>query len=353
MEKIGRNNYEVFFLDYFEGTLAPDRTNELFSFLTLNPDLKNEFNDFTLIALEKENQQFENKQDLKRLLLHDEVRESNFEQFCVAWVEGDLDQYKKLEFESFTNAVPNRQKTLELYKQTQLQTDASVIYFRKNSLKRNIVGPKIILKRISLAASVLIIAGIFYFLITEHLVDESKTIVQNSNTTASLPIIDEVPHPIKQDSITILIESPVLSFKEIESGDIVKQEKIYDRNIKTERFRLNSIPAIKPGRLSLQAEEIYFASMQIESTISTKTAYSSEILYGIESNLNELAENIEIGGLDGSGRFTIWDIANVGINGLSRLTGANIKLEKKRNKEGNVTALAFQSKHLSFSKKID
>jgi len=43
---INRNNYEAFFLDYWENKLCPEAKNELARFLEANSDLQDEFLDF-------------------------------------------------------------------------------------------------------------------------------------------------------------------------------------------------------------------------------------------------------------------------------------------------------------------
>ncbi len=53
---INRNNYEAFFLDYFEGRLPEEGKEELMRFLELNPDLKKEFEGFEPVYLPKEHE---------------------------------------------------------------------------------------------------------------------------------------------------------------------------------------------------------------------------------------------------------------------------------------------------------
>ena len=43
---LSRSNYEIYFLDYYEGNLTESQRRELMSFLEQNPDLKEEFDSF-------------------------------------------------------------------------------------------------------------------------------------------------------------------------------------------------------------------------------------------------------------------------------------------------------------------
>ena len=55
MGKIGRHNYEAFFLDYLEGTLSDEERIKVQDFLIANPDLKEELDSFELVRVEFRN----------------------------------------------------------------------------------------------------------------------------------------------------------------------------------------------------------------------------------------------------------------------------------------------------------
>jgi hypothetical protein len=48
-------------------------------------------------------------------------------------------------------------------------------------------------------------------------------------------------------------------------------------------------------------------------------------------------------------RLTAFEIADAGISGINKLTGGEMKLEKRSGEDGNITAYSFNSKLLSFS----
>ena len=47
---INRTNYEIYFIDYFDGRLDEKSQKELFAFLKANADLKDEFDRFVRLA---------------------------------------------------------------------------------------------------------------------------------------------------------------------------------------------------------------------------------------------------------------------------------------------------------------
>jgi hypothetical protein len=90
---INRNNYEVYIIDYFDGKLDPVQTAELMYFLSQNPDLEYEFNAFENLKMPESQIKFNDKEVLKKEYADvKSVTDINFEEFCIAEIEGDLDE---------------------------------------------------------------------------------------------------------------------------------------------------------------------------------------------------------------------------------------------------------------------
>jgi len=66
MDKINRNNYEAYFLDFAEGNLSEEERKDVLDFIQANPDLKEELEEFELIQLPVQDEQSENWADLKK-----------------------------------------------------------------------------------------------------------------------------------------------------------------------------------------------------------------------------------------------------------------------------------------------
>jgi hypothetical protein len=115
--KINRSNYELFFLDYFDGKLSDAEQENLFVFLKHHPDLNDEFKSFELITLEEDHSiQFNDKDTLRKnsVLSASCINESNFTNFFIAWHEGDLNSEEKLAVQNFLAVNPNYRMILKL-----------------------------------------------------------------------------------------------------------------------------------------------------------------------------------------------------------------------------------------------
>ncbi len=94
MEKITKNNYEAFYLDYLEGNLSDAETSLLFSFFEANPDCKADIEDEGDILdfkIQPEAEHIEDKEELKYFdCKASEICLSNYNDWLVAKQEGDL-----------------------------------------------------------------------------------------------------------------------------------------------------------------------------------------------------------------------------------------------------------------------
>ncbi len=132
--KINRQNYEIFFLDYKEGNLAAWQEQDLFLFLNENEDLKKEFENFELIKIRKEPEEFLSKDSLKR----GEIASANVHYYLIAALEGDLKPEEKSKLEDFLKSNPKFRKDEKLFFLSKLAPDRSIIYENRNSLKQPI-----------------------------------------------------------------------------------------------------------------------------------------------------------------------------------------------------------------------
>ena len=91
--KISRDNYEVFFIDYFEGNLNREEKEELQRFLSKNPDLKNEFDQFEEINVAEPEREYKYKTELKKQVSDlGKVNEDTIDEYSIAFLEGDLNE---------------------------------------------------------------------------------------------------------------------------------------------------------------------------------------------------------------------------------------------------------------------
>jgi len=194
---ISQYNYEAYFLDYHEGKLDSDATRELMDFLTLHPDLQEEFESFESVSLTDFDEiKFENKESLKRSVAP--VNASNFDEIAVQHIEGTLNSNLTAELLTFVKHTPKYQRELETYKLTKLTPDTTIFFEDKNSLKRSRRRP--VIYYWSAAASVAILIAAYFIINTgkQHPVAIASTNTVNDtshNAIKNTPAINTTITP--------------------------------------------------------------------------------------------------------------------------------------------------------------
>ena len=177
---INKNNYEAWFLDYYEGTLTAEQVAELFLFLKKNLELKNEFESFALIRLPDSQETFAKKNELKKNIITLE----NYNEYLIAELEGDLKLQERVALKAFMDAHPELEKDRTLLRKTILQKDVAVIYPAKEQLKKRLlVSRSYNTWWIAAAAIILLLIGV-YFIQSPEKVQVAQQQNENSSQDA-------------------------------------------------------------------------------------------------------------------------------------------------------------------------
>lgn len=349
-------------MDYLDGKMSPDQIIKLMSFLKENPDLKTELEEFEDINIEPDKTKFESKTSLKKAFL---VNDSNFDNFCIANLEGDLTNEESVLFQIWLKKNPLKAKELELYKKTRLIPEKIEFDF-KSTLKRSSAGriftPKT-RRYFPAAASIIILIALYIFIsqpdanennaISEIITDtttvetklqtspepQTKTEVEKENIHFNKPG-DSKQQKIKPRSNNI-VEKPVIT-----QGVNIVPDKL-NRLIKPDTIELILNKIQRKEIYTLHEKPILASLVSIEDfevientytnlTLSQKVvkSFKSEILMEEKDKINP-------------DTFTLWDIADAGIRGINKIIGWKMELDKEYNENGDLIALGFDSNTVS------
>jgi hypothetical protein len=140
--KITLDNYEAFFLDYFEGNLSPDEKEDVQEFIRQNPATRDQFEEFECVYLTPDASiQYTNKsQLLKSLPSHGiVVTLENIEEVLISEREGLLDNAEIKALELFISDHPEFARDRELFGLTQVIPDQSIVFSSKDQLKHQAI----------------------------------------------------------------------------------------------------------------------------------------------------------------------------------------------------------------------
>jgi hypothetical protein len=158
---INRNNIEAYLLDYIEGNLDPVYTAELMAFLAENPEFEYYLPESDIKKLDTGSNFFENKNLLKKDFQDiRQINPANFDEFCIASVEGLLDPNQEKRLLDYIEMNPELEKNLVTYRNMKLTPDYSVVFENKNSLKKQggkLVHVRFLYFAVSIAAAIIFI----------------------------------------------------------------------------------------------------------------------------------------------------------------------------------------------------
>ena len=346
--KINRNNYEAFFIDYLEGILDEKLVDDFIEFLQQNPDLKEELSLFQTVSIGQEEITF-NK---KNLLLKEKYDiENEFNQAAIARLEGDISASEKVEFEKYLSTHPEKQKEADLFRQTKLQPDKSVVFSKKNKLYRYSAG-KTILLWTSRVAAIFIIALSVYVVIDKNsnrIIPENQVAVIEKEPEKKInpSEIKEVPSnnnnkveeqkTLKKDPEKPAVKSEKSKpnqtkiIRENSQGRLINDDLASVRILENIPVELESITA----SISISKHETDLVPITITVPDFNETAFEERLLVDIVKEKT------------GIEKITFNKITKAGLSLVTNLSKEKFNYETDN--EGKVTEVNFDSRLLAFS----
>ncbi len=379
MTAINKNNYEIFFLDYIEGRLNEAQAAALRHFLDANPKLREELEGLEAVRLEPNDEiRFEAKDSLKQpdIISTRQINETNYEEFFAAATENDLNALQQADLHDFLEKNPALQKDYETFIKCRLQPDVSIIFADKASLKKAVVVPffsRPVVYRIAIAASLALLIGLAFLF--EPGVDHPVEVAQYDEVSSPIPHAKE-----EEQAMGIEIETPGLETLEQPSLTIETPRPDPLHNIK-EHISVEEVQQTREilnlGYLASLSAPKQLETTEFKQPASELRNYYSKYYADIAMAQNmrhadEISEETAAGGLLAQGTAVVkeifqpgeeeinimpasvnlWQIADVGINGFARLTGADLEFRKNTDEDGQVLSFALESQSFLINRNL-
>jgi len=345
--KVNGTNYEVWMIDYFDGRLNAVEVAELMAFVEENPDIKKEFEAFENVTVSTETNAYFSKSELRKgpIIATEKISEENYEEYFVAYYEGDLDKNQQDELLVFVASNPEIEKEFAFHNQLIIKTDSSVIFKDKRSLKRKaLIG--IYWQISAAAAAILILFGLFtlFETNTSNINDRSSSMNQLS--------IKTIPVNLQQNPVPGLIEKRI-TFIKLPDLEI---EVIVDEYIAFNQLspQAPDISVINSDEYILLAEKetAYYDisnSLVLADEPKRKNAFGriiQNIARRVSGNLPE-EETEEINNDPGFVKAL-----GTGITVFNTITGGDTELVKSYDQSGNLTGYFVEGETIGWRREI-
>jgi hypothetical protein len=372
MEKITKNNYESYFLDYFEGKLNNFEVAELMFFLSQNIDLDAEFNQYEHFELKKEEIVFNFKKELKK---DDSTITGNiFYDKCIDKIENNLTSLESKIFIKEISTNTFKKTEFNLFAKTILKPNLNLVYPNKNELKKQLTK-KIQFKKTYQYAAIFIAIIITFGLLQKE--TKNTNITQNKDKNISIEAFNQLSSFDKYDnnqSFTII---------KTEKPSIVSESK-------NTKQKAEKKPTKAPITLNINTQNNITENNQFTKGLSTikhtepniqekpkkiiKQSNNSENLADTDNNTNlncntnniktitnEIKSDVYISQMlsnckplnnnkpnNTTQSKSIWELIG---EGISTITGSEI--EKTYNNKGEISRLALNNNKFRVYKKIN
>jgi hypothetical protein len=352
-----RTNYEIWLIDYLDGTLDEDRVKQLISFLDENPDIREEFEELAHYNIKPGDKSFTYKNLLKKS--SSDLSKSQFELLCVAASENDLSEQQREDIQMIIAENQEKRKTFDLINRLKLVAPA-VKYNNKSLLRKLTPVQKIVRLSViglSAAAGIAVLISIFNIsddnnykfnpLISTNLSGDSiKVKVRNNTEVANINTAEnkDIRRPDrlnvfstpKKTGTAEMIVSPVISFASDSSAGPLEIERIKVSKIDYKQDVELLEKEFTGTLIAMKTDETSSSGMQ------EKPGFN-EFLAKVFRNKIMKSKTSE------TGSIKAYEIADAGINGLNKLLGWQMSLLKTRDDKGDLKSLYFSSKILKFN----
>jgi hypothetical protein len=333
---ISRSNYEIWFTDWLDNNLGPSDMEQLRLFLIENPDLKAEFDELNRLRLDPPSLQMPFRELLKKKAA--DLPASQFDLLCVAYHENDLSGDQKSDILEMIEGDSNSRHIFSLTGKLRLTPPAIEFSAKKALMKQTPAGKILRIAAPVLSAAAMIAIALLLIRPEKTVIREiasTNPIVINYDSSQRLqPAIASASSTSRETPVTPPEPSVVKKDVAPEGINRVSGVTMAEINISPElsvNMTDNSLIALQD--VSLPDEKNDVAAYDDRNRIQRLLAFKFR-----EKILKEdLPDTSPINGLD---------IAEAGINGLNKLFGWEMQLEKGTDAGAPVN---FSSRLVKFS----
>lgn len=343
--EITKYNYEPFLVDYLEGKLKPWEEKILFQFLKNNPEIEIELIGLNHIVLEHTNETFTSKNIIKKKEYEQFSIKDEFEYMCVQELEKNIsiEELNKLNEASENDKNIKTQRVL--FSNTKLKKDRNIVFTKKSALKRvSLLGvtQKTARALLGVAASLVFIFSIYPFISiinknTEELLAsfEDETVIIEDFTKNELKVV-ALSNELNNSNKT----NELLLNNSIDLSDITIDNINHDT---IEISRTNKIETILLNKIEIQTDSEKIASLTELLKIEHPKQQNPNNQTSAKEERSSKTSTKEIG---------FFELAQLGIEKISNITGLAMKLEARKDEEGAIKKINFESELFAISRPV-
>lgn len=346
--EINRHNYEIYAIDFIEGQMSPSEAAVFIAFLADNPDIAHEVE--LMRDSDTESDAPHIHQDfsfLKKDYSQITISNNNFEEICIAYHEGDLNENIQKKLIAFISDIPERQKIFNTYRQLKIVPDEGIVFKSGNSLKRKTFvrfNPRR-LALITTMAAAASLAMVFIFrnntaeTTVQNIAQTSVNTVQKiteSNTEVTVAKVEDQQQVKKTKNLSSKIrmkpeetevnESTIAAVSDSSDSEVIRLTRIEPKPIQRDdqsELMTFSLPKVMINELAVKEEQRTIGEIREKKNVLVAKA----------SNLS------------------VDNIIKSGINGLNSLAETDLSYKSQTNEKGRITEFALSTESFNIKRR--
>jgi hypothetical protein len=351
--KINRHNYEAYAIDFIEGKMSPSVAAAFIAFLTDNPDIAHEvelLRDFgTDTGIPPIHQDFSFlRKDCNSLTLNSD----NFEELCIAYHEGDLNENMQNKVIEYIQDNQERQKIFNVYRQLKILPDERITYRPKSSLKQKktvwLNSRRIAL--ISTMAAAASFAMVLIYQINNSSIPASQNLAHSEENTIEL-VTEGLPG---------ITEKQDIATQSVQNNVKLKQK---DNQVQASKKALESNKTIIAAVTdSTDSEVIRLARIEpkpiqnINVSDLKALAFQNGIIVkptpeGEQNTIEDLRDMTNSFVMRAS-QLSVNNIIKSGIKGLNNIAETDLSYKSQTDDKGRITEFALSSETFNIKRRI-
>jgi hypothetical protein len=350
---ITHQNYEVWAVNYLEGILSPSDAAIFLAFLAENPQLAEEFtalrNAFTEIPYEKHPAVFDHlKKDISSL----DITENNFEEACIMFYEGDLDESSTERLLHFIGQNKERKYVFNSYKTIRLVADSAIQFPDKEKLcafpfpeRRK---PRIpLLQYAGVAAVILLLLTLYFTLFFNPAINNTESFnnltiaatisgenalqEENIGSDTNVPLIAEHLSTINEETSKWTLPTKIAEYNAV---DTATSEEVF---IHIARIEINEIE-------SSVSESKLLDSKYRSNTYRGSVLAETHSLKALQEKSADVFESIRT--------LNMNTLLNKSVESINQLAETELKYNGEVDENGRLLAFSISSEQFNLKRKI-
>lgn len=349
---ISKENYELYAIDYLEGNLSPTEVAMFMAFLAEYPEIAREIECLKPQAtLELDRPTKNNFNNLKKDLIHLTVNEQNFDEMCIAYHEGDLDNQASSKLINYVSSGKKHQDRFKIFGELKISADTAVKFPDTSTLTKTKTTNVFLLRTFQVCGIAAAIALLVVFFTRPNYRSQLPVApiavvnVQPENSHHEKPYIINKEHrppsvhpidkkPIVGKSRTSLKKKAVITQKET-------QLAVYDTS-STGKDKIILIAGIKAQGIPSNYKE---PVLNWPHETGQKTP--SPILNPGIKEIKQRGHHF----LAKASTLTVTDIIKGSVKGINRLTETELEYDAITDKNGKVIEYALSAENFNVRRK--